>query len=119
MRRPWRARRVTIRTPASTRTSYASMARPRRAVGSPCTALGRRAARVTGCRDARRGAAIDARGEFMVVLDESGHDLGDCDRNGRIEAGETSALVPASLAEDAYDLLAVERDKSFGFHNHA
>jgi hypothetical protein len=55
---------------------------------------------------------------MMVVVDDGGHDLGDCNQDGKIADGEKSALIPDdALAGDAYDYFLIERDKSFGFHN--
>ncbi|HJZ87876.1 MAG TPA: hypothetical protein VKN99_22030 [Polyangia bacterium] len=78
--------------------------------------LARRASAIRAC--GRRGAGIEVRGEFMVVVDASGHDLGDCNQNGQIDAGETSVRPPDdALAARAYDYFLIERDKSFGYHN--
>jgi hypothetical protein len=69
----------------------------------------------TGC--GRHGAGVAVRDTMMVVIDEGGHDLGDCDQNGKIDGNEKSFLVPESLAPMAYDFLVLERDGSLGYHN--
>jgi hypothetical protein len=80
--------------------------------------LSERARRFTACADRRHGAAIAARDGKMVVLDDSGHDLGDCDRDGRIAPPERTFLVQDdALAADAWDFLLIERDGSHGAHN--
>jgi hypothetical protein len=65
----------------------------------------------------RKGAGVAVRDTMMVVVDASGHDLGDCDGNGKIEGSEKSFLVPEALAAAAYDFFTIERDGSLGAHN--
>ncbi len=57
----------------------------------------------------------------VVVLDERGFDLGDCDRNGEIERREQPFLFPAEdlvLHKAAYNVLLLEADNSKGLHNY-
>ena len=56
----------------------------------------------------------------VVVTDELGFDLGDCDRNGVVERTEVAFTFPLSdvlLHKAAYNYLLVSRDGSRGLHN--
>jgi hypothetical protein len=77
--------------------------------------LAERTKSLTAC--GRRGAGMAVRDTRMVIVDASGHDLGDCDGSGKIEGAEKSFLVPEPLAKAAYDFFLIERDGSLGAHN--
>jgi hypothetical protein len=56
----------------------------------------------------------------LVVVDELGFDLGDCDASGAIERKETPRVFGAGdslLHKAAYNYLLLEKDKSHGLHN--
>jgi hypothetical protein len=76
----------------------------------------------TGCDAARsRGSWIKAGFRLKVVVtDELGFDLGDCDRSGEIERTEQAFVFPAAdllLHKAAYNYLFIASDKSRGLHN--
>jgi hypothetical protein len=77
----------------------------------------------TGCGPTpRRGRwfAVGYR-QKIVVTDELGVDLGDCDGNGVVEREEQPHLFPADdvlLHMAAYNYLLVVKDGSFGLHNY-
>jgi hypothetical protein len=82
--------------------------------------LSTRVKSLRACGGKNRGAGIAARGQFLIVVSASGHDLGDCDADGKIAGAEKSFVVPDdSLAGDAYDYFLLQRDRSFGYHNPA
>ena len=84
-----------------------------------------KAASYSGCASSgSQGAGFKVGAQLRVVVtDDQGYDLGDCDRSGGIERAEKSFTFPATPAGDlmhraAYNYLVVARDGSRGLHNH-
>jgi hypothetical protein len=76
----------------------------------------------TGCdASSSRGRWIKSGYRLKVVVtDELGFDLGDCDRSGSIERAEKPFVFPAGdllLHKAAYNYLFITADKSRGLHN--
>ena len=58
--------------------------------------------------------------QMLVLTDEQGFDLGDCDRNGYVERDETPYTFPDAdllLYKAAYNYLVIKKDGSRGLHN--
>lgn len=76
----------------------------------------------TGCLGKNRPGAGIAISNTMkiVVVDQWGYDLGDCNRNGLVDRQEQPYVFPNQdllLHQAAYNYLLIERDKSWGLHN--
>lgn len=62
--------------------------------------------------------SLAAQRDRVVVVDEAGHDLGDCDADGVLEEGESPALVPDDdLYDAAFAWLETLADGSRGLHD--
>ena len=72
------------------------------------------------CGDSHQAADVAISGLLVVLVDTEGRILGDCDRDGALDADETD--VPADrlsrhVRRLAWDVLLLERDGSHGLHN--
>jgi hypothetical protein len=81
--------------------------------------------RAAAVRDARCATRVVATGfveraGLLLLTDEDGAILGDCDRDGVIEDGEravTIDVLPPVVRDAAWDLAMIERDGSRGVHH--
>jgi len=77
----------------------------------------RAASEPPGCGGAA-AASVAALRDRVVLVDADGHDLGDCDGDGAIGEGESTALVPDDdLYDAAFVWLQTLQDGSRGLHD--
>ncbi|MCB9555618.1 MAG: hypothetical protein H6707_05895 [Deltaproteobacteria bacterium] len=78
------------------------------------------AARIRGCSGRLASSFATGHRQKIVLVDQRGDDLGDCDKDGQVARTEEPQLIPdtlAALKQATHNYFLVANDKSGGLHN--